>query len=152
MINFVVECVESIIIAIIFVIIIEMLLPNGANKKYVQMISGIYLMFTILNPFLGLFNKEIDIDLFENYKSVETSVNMTDEKLKSYYIESLKTTMKSQLKELGFDVNKINVLLDSTGSEITQIIIKGARANNFEEIKNFLFENYGVDLKNIVFS
>lgn len=152
MIKFIVEGVESVIIAIIFVIIIEMLLPNSANKKYVKMVSGIYIMFTILNPFLGLLDKDIDIDVFENYQSIETSANITDEKLKSYYIESLKTTIKTQLNDLGYTVNEVNLIINNTGSEIIEIKIKGAKVNNFDNIKKFLFENYGVDYENIIFS
>ncbi len=152
MIKFIVEGVESVIIAIIFVIIIEMLLPNSANKKYVKMVSGIYIMFTILNPFLGLLDKDTDIDVFENYQSIETSAKITDEKLKSYYIESLKTTIKTQLNDLGYTVNEVNLIINNTGSEIIEIKIKGAKVNNFDNIKKFLFENYGVDYENIIFS
>lgn len=152
MIKFIVEGVESVIIAIIFVIIIEMLLPNSANKKYVKMVSGIYIMFTILNPFLGLLDKDIDIDVFENYQSIETSVSIADEKLKSYYIECLKITIKTQLNDLGYTVNEVNLIINNTGSEIIEIKIKGAKVNNFDNIKKFLFENYGVDYENIIFS
>lgn len=152
MIDFVVKSVESIIIAIIFVIIIEMLLPNGANKKYVKIISGIYLMFTILNPFLGLFEKDLELDLFKNYQSIETSGNISDESLKKYYIESLKTTIKAQLKEMGVEITEIDVILNNAGTEITQVLIKGAKVNCFSDIRMFLFENYKVNLEDVIFS
>lgn len=152
MINFFVECVESIIIAIIFVIIIEMLLPDGSNKKYIKMISGIYLMFTILNPFLELFDKEIDLDLFKNMENVETSSNISDDYLKKYYTESFKSAIKGNLKELGYDIDEIILELDETNSEIIQIRIRGAKANEFENIKNILFQNYGITYENIIFS
>lgn len=152
MISFFVECVESIIIAIIFVIVIEMLLPNGSNKKYIKMISGIYLMFTILNPFLGLFDKEIDIDLFKNIETVETSSNISDDYLKKYYTESFKSAIKANLNELGYVIDEIILELDETNSEIIQIRIRGAKTNEFENIKNILFENYGIPYENIIFS
>lgn len=152
MINFFVECVESIIIAIIFIIIIEMLLPDGSNKKYIKMISGIYLMFTILNPFLGLVDKGIDIDLFKNFETMETSSNISDDYLKKYYTESFKSAIKSNLKDLGYDIDEIFLEFDETNSEIIQIRIRGAKANEFEDIKNILFRNYGIAYENIVFS
>ena len=43
---------EGIIIAVIISIIIEMLVPEGKNKKYVKVVSGIYILYTIINPFL----------------------------------------------------------------------------------------------------
>lgn len=152
MISFFVECVESIIIAIIFVIIIEMLLPNGSNKKYIKMISGIYLMFTILNPFLGLVDKDIDVDLFKNIETIETSSNISDDYLKKYYTESFKSAIKSNLIELGYDIDEIILELDEADSEIIQIRIRGARASEYDNIKKILFENYGIDYENIIFS
>lgn len=152
MITFFVECVESIIIAIIFVIIIEMLLPDGSNKKYIKMISGIYLMFSILNPFFELFDKDIDIDLFKNIEVAETSSNISDDYLKKYYTESFKTAIKANLKELGYEIGEIVLELDETNSEIIQIRIRGANVNEFENIKNILFENYGIAYENIIFS
>ena len=135
MIEFIVECVESIIVAMIFVIIIEMLLPNGANKKYVKMVSGIYLMFTILNPFLGLFNKDFDINLFENSNSIETSSSISNDSLKEYYISSLKSTIKSELESKGYNIKEIILNLNNDNSEILNITIKGASTKDFEEIK-----------------
>ncbi|MBP3597177.1 MAG: stage III sporulation protein AF [Clostridia bacterium] len=152
MIDFFVECVESIIIAIIFVIIIEMLLPNGSNKKYIKMVSGIYLMFTILNPFLELFNKDISLDLFENIDSIETSSNISEDYLKNYYTESFKTAIKADLKELGYDIDEIVLELDDTNSEIIKIRIRGAKENEFENIKSILVESYGITYGNISFS
>lgn len=152
MIDFFVECVESIIIAIIFVIIIEMLLPNGSNKKYIKMVSGIYLMFTILNPFLELFNKDISLDLFENIDSIETSSNISEDYLKNYYTESFKTAIKADLKELGYDIDEIVLELDDANSEIIKIRIRGAKENEFENIKSILVESYGIAYGNISFS
>ena len=39
---------EGIIVAIIISIIIEMLVPDGNNKKYVKVVIGIYIIFVTL--------------------------------------------------------------------------------------------------------
>lgn len=44
---------QSIIIAIVIGSIITMILPEGKNKKYIKMIIGVYILFTILTPVLG---------------------------------------------------------------------------------------------------
>ena len=61
MIEFCREWCEGIIIAVIISIIIEAILPDGNNKKYVKVVVGIYIIFTILNPILG----KLDIDNIE---------------------------------------------------------------------------------------
>ena len=42
---------EGIIIAVIISIIIEMLVPDGKNKKYVKVVSGIYILYTKIIDF-----------------------------------------------------------------------------------------------------
>ena len=44
---------EGIIVSIILCIIIESLIPEGNNKKYVKVIIGIYIMYVSLNPLLN---------------------------------------------------------------------------------------------------
>ena len=50
MINFLKTWCENIVVVLIISVIIEMILPEGKNKKYVQVIICIYIIFTILNP------------------------------------------------------------------------------------------------------
>ncbi len=51
---------QQIIFAVIIGIIIQMLLPEGKNKKYVKMCIGIYVLFTIISPVVG---KNLEVDL-----------------------------------------------------------------------------------------
>ena len=62
---------EGIIIAIIISVIIELLVPEGNNKKYVKVVIGIYIIFVIINPLLNLMNYKIDFEYFENLKKFE---------------------------------------------------------------------------------
>ncbi|MCI8482131.1 MAG: hypothetical protein HFJ27_03470 [Clostridia bacterium] len=41
---------EQIIVAVIIATIIEMILPNGNNKKYIKAVIGVYVLFTIISP------------------------------------------------------------------------------------------------------
>ena len=42
--------IQSLLIAIAITTIVEMLLPNGTNKKYVKIVCSIYILYTILMP------------------------------------------------------------------------------------------------------
>ena len=53
---------ESLIISVILVLLIELLVENNKNKKYIQVITGIFIMFVTLNPFIELLNNN-DFDL-----------------------------------------------------------------------------------------
>ena len=150
MINFFLKNVQSIIIAIILVVIIEMLLPNGANKKYVKIVSGIYLIITILNPFFKIFNKDFDVDFENEFDSIET-YNSNSIDLQNYYINSLKETMKLELVEEGYSIQSIDIILSSDYSEIIKITIKGALPQEQNLIKDYISKNYNVETEKILF-
>ena len=40
----------SIVASVIVVTLLEMLLPESKNKKYIKTIMGVYLLFTIISP------------------------------------------------------------------------------------------------------
>lgn len=56
-ISFISSWAEQIIVAVIIATIIEMILPNGNNKKYIKVVIGIYVLFTILSPILEKITK-----------------------------------------------------------------------------------------------
>ena len=57
MMNFLSSWAEQIVLAVIIATIIELILPNSKNKKYIQMVIGIYIMFNIISPIIK--NKDI---------------------------------------------------------------------------------------------
>ena len=56
MISFMSSWAEQIVLAVIVATIIEMILPQNKNKKYIQMVIGIYVLFNIISPIIE--NKE----------------------------------------------------------------------------------------------
>ena len=53
----------SIVIAVIIVTILEMLLPDGKNKKYIKTVMGVYILFTVISPIVkGVSRNNIDIE------------------------------------------------------------------------------------------
>lgn len=75
MISFISSWAEQIIVAVIIATIIEMILPNGNSKKYIKVVIGIYVLFTILSPILGkITNIDFNnIDYDKYFGDLETS-------------------------------------------------------------------------------
>ena len=44
---------KSIILAVIVSTIIQMILPEGNNKKYIKTVIGLYILFTIISPIIS---------------------------------------------------------------------------------------------------
>lgn len=55
------EWVRDLVILVIFVSVIEMLLPGGALKKYVKIVLGFFILLTVLNPILHLLKADFQI-------------------------------------------------------------------------------------------
>ena len=112
---------EAIIIAVIIATIIEMILPEGNNKKYIKVVIGVYILFTIISPVISSFTGKslavsdiLDLDNYINeVKEKEQSQNFLQEEnantIRNIYIGNLKSDMRNKLKSKGYIVNKIEL-------------------------------------------
>ena len=97
MVNFLSSWVKNLSLAIIVVSILEMLLPNNKTKKYVKMVMGLYILFSIISPFIKNSDKlnfeNIDVSSYINEElatsNVEVNQESMDKRLKEIYIEEL---------------------------------------------------------------
>lgn len=116
MINEISNWASGIIISVIIVTIIEMILPEGKNKKYIKTILGIYILFTIISPIIKNINsKEINIEnliKFDEYSKTKTTSIDTGNSISNIYEESLKTDIKNKLQQKGYFATKINLELE----------------------------------------
>lgn len=144
---------EGIIIAVIISIIIEMLVPEGKNKKYIKVVSGIYILYTIINPFLGN-NISLNTENFSSQITTKnTALTSSDTTVAETYISSLEEYFKEKITELGYEVNEVKITCNFDYSEILKINIKMKSINyDVEIIKNLILQEYQIDTNNIVIS
>ena len=127
MITFLKSWANQIIVAVIIATIFEMLLPNGNNKKYIKMIIGLYVLFTIIQPIITkVTGNNIDISDF-NYKKYfdedvleSLSQNFEDNNSKlieQAYIDNIKSDIKTKIKQKGYEVISCNVNITNSKNE-----------------------------------
>lgn len=134
---------ESIIIVVIISIIIEMLLPEGSNKKYVKVISGLYILYTIISPILNIDN-DFDINKITNsITNAESLSAVSDTEIVDTYIHSLQSNLRVQIEELGYSVDKVVIAITSDYSDIAYINIK-MKSLEYDEtkIKDVVLTNF----------
>ena len=92
MINFLSSWVKNLCLALIVVSILEMLLPNNKTKKYVKMVMGLYILFSIIAPFVENSSElKFDIeDLYEKYSTETSTISESTDQ----------TSMDNRLNEL----------------------------------------------------
>ena len=123
---------KQIIIAVVISSIIEMILPNNKNKKYVKMVMGIYILFSIISPIINQNNlfsfDNLNLESYavtnENLESNEINQESMNERLKQLYIKELENDIKKKVKERGFKVHSCKVDAVLTGDENKQGINK----------------------------
>lgn len=148
MIEFISSWAKSLGLAIVIVSILEMLLPNNKNKKYIRMVMGIYIIFNIVSPFINnqdIFNIEnIDIEKYalnetEEIQVASEEVNQTsmNKRIKDLYVEELQKDITKKVEEQGYKVNscevKVNILDKENETEIKEIKLKVEKSQKAEE-------------------
>lgn len=58
MISFISSWTQGIIVSVIIASIIEMILPDGNSKKYVKVVIGVFILFSIVSPVINKFTKK----------------------------------------------------------------------------------------------
>lgn len=98
-----------------------MILPEGNSKKYIKVVIGIYVLFTIVSPVITkLSGKEIKVseilDLNEYIQEVEASSKMKESvenenagNITNIYVNGIKEDMKAKIEAKGYVVNNIEL-------------------------------------------
>lgn len=155
MITFIKEWANQIIVAVIIATIFEMLLPNGNNKKYIKMVIGIYVLFTLIQPIVTkLTGKELTISTFEYEKyfdeniletSSENFENNNSKLIKQAYIDNIKNDIQAKVEQKGYKVTNCNINVISNENEenygaIENIILKIQKQEKLNESTSNVIE------------
>lgn len=148
---------EAIIIAVIIATIIEMIIPEGSSKKYIKVVIGVYILFTIVSPIITQFTGKslavselLDLDSYINdLKEKEISQNLFKENntasIKDIYIGNLKADIQNKLKGKGYTVTFISLEVGDdenyTLHKISLSITKDAEKENTENTSNTMVNN-----------
>ena len=153
MVAFLSSWVKNLSLAVVVISILEMLLPNNKTKKYIKMIMGLYILFSIISPFIqndNMFDFEnIDFSTYlsksEAVSTQEVNQNSMDKRLNEIYEEELKKDVTEKIENQGYIVEecKIDAYVSQTNndtgiSKITLKVSKKEAKENNTDIENKL--------------
>lgn len=143
MIDFFSSWAEQLVVAVIIATIIEMILPNNKNKKYIKMVIGIYILFNIVSPFIkdsSVFSFEnVDLESYTDTVSAsndEINQESMDKRLQELYIQELEKNVQQKVEEEGYEVAKCKVVAilsendKNAGINKIEIKINGKKAGS----------------------
>lgn len=125
---------KGIVVAVIIATIIEMILPDNTSKKYIKIIIGIFIVYTIISPVINQFTGEDISEYIEVNEFIETSSNAvesneisqsTTSSIKKIYTQNLENDLKTKLKEKGYVAGTVSISISNDESyNIEKIDIK----------------------------
>lgn len=147
---------SGLIVAVIIATIIELILPENKNKKYVKMVSGIFILFTIISPIIIKFNGNINLDI-EKYSNIfstenvievqETASVITDKNIMKVYKENLIRNITTGIENLNYTVKSIELEIDENKNygDIKKIYLQ---VENVALVPDIKIENVEVNVSN----
>jgi len=151
--------VKNLSLALIVVSILEMILPNNKTKKYIKTIMGLYILFSIISPFIKNSNNlnlsEFNINSYAE-GIVEASSNEVvnqesmDKRIKKIYVQELEKDITSKIKEKGYTVSNCKVDVDGIeDGNIKNITVKLKDKNeNLNSEENY--KNNKINIENVL--
>ena len=117
--------IQGIIIAVIISTIIEMILPEGTSKKYIKVVIGVYILFSIVSPVISkVTGNEFRVsDILDLEKYMEKSknnsnmqnqlTNQNQNQIKDIYLSSIKSDIKQKVENKGYQVQSLDLEIEN---------------------------------------
>ncbi len=152
MIKFINSWAQGIILAVIIATIIEIILPERKNKKYVKTVIGIYILFTIIYPLINKLTKININTLIENttkqmstYQENNSLKIDTDKYIESTYKKKIEEDIRKRANEKNLNITSLNVYIETEDENrygmLNSLVIKvekneaSKKNNNVNQIK-----------------
>lgn len=130
------EWMSTILIAAFIINLIDLVLPSGNLKPYINLVLSFILILIIVTPLADLLKKDMSLEdsilkeynEFEykyNQKLMSFDNNIDKNKIKENYSSYLKESVNIKLKEYGYEVKDI----DLENNEIKNLVIKETKSN-----------------------
>lgn len=105
MFNILKNWITSIVVVVIFMALVDMILPSNSLKKYARLVLGLIIIIIIIGPIFNLFNNNNDIEAKINqYINKYDNIGAAKEQSKNNYISSdtiniFKENLKTKIEE-----------------------------------------------------
>lgn len=150
------DWIQGIIIAVIISTIIEMILPEGTSKKYIKVVIGVYILFSMISPVINkVTGKDFRVsDIFDLDEYIEVSKNgenmkknledQNQDSIKEIYISSLKNDIKEKIENKEYKVNDIQLEVENNDTyalKSLRLIVSKVETNKTNKQNNVENQN-----------
>ena len=141
MVGFIKDWVLNIVTLVLFIVLIEMLMPSGRMKKYAGLVTGFVLIIAIINPFLGLLGGKVDLTAslaadsgFIDREELKKDSAVLEEQQMKQIVEVYRKKIIGQLEQSALDTKGVSE------AKADVIINEDYGSDSFGEIKRAYLE------------
>ncbi len=153
--------IQGIIVAVIISTIIEMILPEGNCKKYIKVVIGVYILFSIVSPVITKFTGNnfsvtniLDLNEYMQASSSNVHQNLNEsqeEQIRSVYENNLKNDIKEKIKAKGYEVSNISLDIENNNQytlKTINITLKNINPSNINTNSIQLVNEIKIEIEN----
>lgn len=143
--NFIREWLKDIVVLFVIISLVELIIPKGNMKRYVDFIIGIVIVFTVISPFTKMFNFDINLDKeiekFSNNIVTKEGVKTQNKQIEEIFKKSLAKDIEEIVSEnTNYKIKDINVVTKPDEQNLLliqniSIILDTENKSNEKEIK-----------------
>ncbi|MEJ8553694.1 stage III sporulation protein AF [Tepidibacter sp. Z1-5] len=133
--NSIKQWISSILIAAFVINVIDILIPTGSFKKYINIVLNFIFIFIVIAPVLNVVSKDMNIEdqilkqfnqfQYEYKQQMISKSSIDEEEIMSNYDNYLKQSINMKLEESGYELTDIET--DENGEK--NLIIKDLKTS-----------------------
>lgn len=142
--EFIFSWIKDIVLLFIIITLVDLVMPKGSMRRYINFVVGLLIIFTVVNPFINLSNIDFQLDreVFRNIDNVskydESVLEDQNEQIEYIYKDKMAADIKTYLEDhtdyavssLNLDINKdednfgtiahLDILLSEKSEEVNE--------------------------------
>lgn len=112
--TFISNWLKDILVVFIVISFLEIILPKGKMKKFVNFIIGLLIIFVVISPFIDLNSVQLNFDMntdeLMNDSETQAIINDQEARIKKVFTNSLNDEVKRLVEEnSNYEVTNINI-------------------------------------------
>ena len=153
------EYVSTIIYICIFMVILEMILPDNKLKKYVWVLVSLIIIITLINPIVNVLKNDNVIEAISTgIENIQGKVHIKEYDFNNLQSTMISTSVKKKLEDeiyskckerfdLKYGINKVKIILseDYTIEDIDIYVKQLQEIASAAEIIDYIEKEYNID-------